>query len=74
MDIVSFDVYVWMSVIILLLLFASFGNLPVGEVLPNFFVDGLVDVFLVAAREPEPRRVATAPTRHNPASPTPPSP
>jgi hypothetical protein len=73
-DIVSFDVYVWMSVIVLLLLFAGFRNLPVGEVLPNFFVDGLADVFLVGAREPAPRHVATTPTHHNPASPTPPSP
>jgi hypothetical protein len=48
----------------------------VGEVLPNFFVDRLELIFfakviLATAREPAPCHVATAPTRHNPASLTP---
>jgi hypothetical protein len=49
-----------------------------GEVLPNFFVDRLVyffaEVFLAATGLHAPRRVVTAPTRHSPASLTPPSP
>ena len=49
-----------------------------GEVLPKFFIDRLVyffaEVFLAVAGLPAPRRVATAPTRHSPASLTPPSP
>jgi hypothetical protein len=49
-----------------------------GEVLPKFFNDRLVylfaEVFLAVAGLPAPRRVATAPTRHSPASLTPPPP
>jgi hypothetical protein len=49
-----------------------------GEVLPKFFIDRLVylfaEVFLAVAGLPAPRRVATASTRHSPASLTPPPP
>jgi hypothetical protein len=76
------DVYVWMSTIMLLLVFASFRNLPVrGGVLPIFFVYGFVFFFaekvlffLAIAGLLAPCRVTTAPTCHNPTSLTPPPP
>jgi hypothetical protein len=66
-------VYVWMSAIVLLLLCACFRNLLVRErctLVFFFFVDKVL-IFLAVVGLPAPHRVATAPTRHNPASLTP---
>jgi hypothetical protein len=73
------DVYVWMSVIALLLFFAGFRNLPMRERccqiilltdLCSFFC-GEVLVFLGVVGLLAQRRVATTPTHHSPASLTP---
>jgi hypothetical protein len=61
-----------LTAIVLLLLFAGF------QVLPKFFIDKFVyffvEAFLAVAGLPALRRIATAPTRHNLASLTLPSP
>jgi hypothetical protein len=68
-----------MSAIVLLVLFAGFLQPPrTGEVLLNFLLIDLcyffAEVFLAAMREPALQRFATTPTRHSPATHTPPSP
>jgi hypothetical protein len=78
-DLRNVVVYVWMSAIVLLVLFTGFGNLTVqGRRCRNFVLTDLcfffVEVFLAVAGLPAPRPLATAPTRHNPTSLSPPQP
>ena len=76
----SCRLYMCVSAIVLLDLFAGFGNLPVQGKCCRFFWHAClfftekILVFLATAGLPAPRRVATAPTRHSPASLIPPSP
>ena len=76
----SCRLYMCVSAIVLLDLFAGFGNLPVQGKCCRFFWHAClfftekILVFLATAGLPAPRRVATAPTRHSPASLTPPPP
>jgi hypothetical protein len=76
----SCRLYMCVSAIVLLDLFVGFGNLPVHgkcyrffDMLVYFFTEKIL-VFLATAGLPAPRRIATAPTRHSPASLTPPPP